>query len=199
MEEQALERVSTTTADNWETLFSLSLPEPDSLVALLAATMDPDQKALTFSSLNPNLRGVGHSVQQVQLASGTNGHGPKVNFIGYAINFGTHPVRAGGRVQRTVVRARRISSVYGLLKRVFGVSPASSSEPGHSRNSEPMHPVFSAMKCSSEIDPRSCEIYSTTVSRPVAAREPQERSFGSRPKNSWSRSSWLRREQVRPT
>jgi hypothetical protein len=115
VEEQAMDRVATANADDLHTLFSLCLPEQAANVAL-AAIMDNDQKGVTFSSLNPNLRVVGHAVQEVAVSPGPKQPAQTMKFVGFAVNFGAQFVQVAEYNGRWFVRDG-YDRCYGLLRR----------------------------------------------------------------------------------
>lgn len=114
VEEQAVDRVSQATADNLDSLFSVCLPERGGNVTL-AAIIDHDQKGVTFSSLNPNLRVVGHMIQEMEVASGPDQPGQAMKFVGFAINFGARFVQVAEYNGRWFVRDG-YHRCYGLLR-----------------------------------------------------------------------------------
>src|SRR5439155_11959986 len=61
-------RVAAAAQNDWDSLFSVCLPDPVP-PAKRPVIVDPDGKGITLSSLNPNLRVLGHFVQKTELSS----------------------------------------------------------------------------------------------------------------------------------
>ena len=121
VEEQAVERVSGASADDLNALFSLCLPEPGGNVTL-NAIIDHDQKGITFSSLNPNLRVVGHVIQEMEVWPAAGQPGQKMKFVGFAINFGVRFVQLAEYNDRWFVRDG-YHRCYGLLRQEINRIP----------------------------------------------------------------------------
>lgn len=115
VEDQAVERVAGASADDARTLFSLCLPEPPGPVRL-PAIVDPHQKALTFSSLNPNLRVGPYIVQEMNISPAPSQVGQAMKFAGFAINFGSPFVQVAEYKSRWFVRDG-YHRCYGFLRR----------------------------------------------------------------------------------
>ena len=93
VEEQAMERVDAAVrANNPQSVFSFCLPDPVGPEALKGA-IDPDQKGITFSSLNPNLRVAGLAGSEIDVATAPGQPAKRQNFIGFAVNFGSPSVQ----------------------------------------------------------------------------------------------------------
>lgn len=115
VEEEATDRASAVIADDPPSLFSFCLPDPAEGVNL-SGTIDPDQKGITFSSLNPNLRVVGHMFADVDVAIAPGGSARKQKFVGYSINFGAQFVQVAEYNGRWFVRDG-YHRMFGLLRR----------------------------------------------------------------------------------
>ena len=63
------ERVAAVREDDWEALFSLCLPDA-AAPTKRPLIIDPDGKGITLTSLNPNLRVLGHIIQKTELTAG---------------------------------------------------------------------------------------------------------------------------------
>lgn len=115
VQEQAVERANAVDLANPQSLFSFCLPETTSLTTLTGA-IDQDQKGITFSSLNPNLR-IGNCLgTDVEFAAVPGAPGRKEKFIGFAINFGVTFVQIAEYGGRWFVRDG-YHRTYGLLRR----------------------------------------------------------------------------------
>lgn len=86
--EQIEERTAAVSQDKWDELFLLCLPEARP-TEQMGALMEQSGKAITFSSLNPNLRVAGHATQEINVASTPNQPGVPMKFIGFVVNLGT--------------------------------------------------------------------------------------------------------------
>jgi hypothetical protein len=115
VEEQALERVKSVQVDDLQHLFSLCLPENGSEMVLSGA-LDHDQRGVTLSSLNPNLRVGGQLAfdMEVPVVAGTARRKEKV--VGFTINFGVNFVQIAEYEGRWFVRDG-YHRTYGLLRR----------------------------------------------------------------------------------
>jgi len=115
-EEQAVERADVAVqANDPQTLFSFCLPDPIGPAAL-PGTMDPDQRGITFSSLNPNLRVAGMAGSEMEVAAGPGQPTTRQNFIGFTISFGSPFVQVAEYNGRWFVRDG-YHRCYGLLRR----------------------------------------------------------------------------------
>jgi hypothetical protein len=87
VEEEAVERANAVITGDLQSLFSFCLPDPGEGVDL-SGTLDHDQKGVTFSSLNPNLRVGGHLLANIDVTAAPGGPTRKEKFVGYSVNFG---------------------------------------------------------------------------------------------------------------
>lgn len=115
MEEDAVERVRNVSADDLEGLYSLCLPDAGEGVDL-SGMLDHSRKAVTFSSMNPNLRVGSHMVTDIDVPITPGGPARKEKFIGYSINFGARFVQVAEYNGRWFVRDG-YHRTYGLLRR----------------------------------------------------------------------------------
>jgi hypothetical protein len=116
VEEQAMERVDAgARVDDPQSIFSFCLPDPTGLEALQGA-MDPDQKGITFSSLNPNLRVAGLAGSEIDVSVAPGLPPTKQHFIGFVINFGVPFVQVSEYNGRWFVRDG-YHRCFGLLRR----------------------------------------------------------------------------------
>jgi len=114
-EEQAVERANSVDISNPRNLFSFCLPESGSEITL-SGSLDHDQKAVTLSSLNPNLRVGGQLAIDMELPAIPGGPGKKEKVIGFAVNFGAGYVQIAEYKGRWFVRDG-YHRTYGLLRR----------------------------------------------------------------------------------
>lgn len=113
--EQTEERVANTAPDDWGSLFSLCLPDvraPQDLATLV----DPDGKALTLSSMDPNLRVAGSAIQEINVAMAAGQPGQNMKFLGFPVTFGTPFVQIAEYQGRRFVRDG-YHRCYGLLQK----------------------------------------------------------------------------------
>ncbi len=116
VEERAIERVDASVRPgDLQSIFSFCLPDPVGPEALQGA-MDHDQRGITFSSLNPNLRVAGLAGSEIDVAVVPGGRPVKQNFIGFAINFGVPFVQVAEYNGRWFIRDG-YHRCYGLLRR----------------------------------------------------------------------------------
>jgi hypothetical protein len=115
IEEEATERANAVIADDLQSLFSFCLPDPAEGIGL-SGTMDPDQKGITLSSLNPNLRIGGHIVADVDVVVAPGSPAQKQKFVGYSINFGARFVQVAEYNSRWFVRDG-YHRTFGLTRR----------------------------------------------------------------------------------
>jgi hypothetical protein len=122
VEEQAMERVDATVrADDVQSIFSFCLPEPVGREGLQGA-MDPDQKGITFSSLNPNLRVAGLAGSEIDVAFAPGQPPTKQSFIGFVVNFGAPFMQVAEYNGRWFVRDG-YHRCFGLLRRGISKIP----------------------------------------------------------------------------
>jgi hypothetical protein len=113
-EEQAVERANSVNLGDLHQLFSFCLPESGSEI-MLSGTLDHDQRGITLSSLNPNLR-VGTQLafdMEVPAVPGSSGRKEKV--VGFTINFGVKFIQIAEYQGRWFVRDG-YHRTYGLLR-----------------------------------------------------------------------------------
>jgi len=116
VKEQALERVDAEVkAHDLQSVFSFCLPDPSESVNLPGA-IDHDQKGITFSSLNPNLRIGGHAIVDLDVVAAPGQPSSKQKFIGFTINFGARFVQVAEYNHRWFVRDG-YHRCYGLLRK----------------------------------------------------------------------------------
>jgi hypothetical protein len=115
VQEQAMERANSVNIEDPVSLFSFCLPETTS-ATMLTGSIDQDQKGLTFSSLNPNLRVGNFLVTDVELSAAPGAPSRKEKFAGFAINFGARFVQIAEYNERWFVRDG-YHRTYGLLCR----------------------------------------------------------------------------------
>lgn len=115
VEEEATERANAVIVDDLQSLFSFCLPDPAEGIEI-SGTMDPDQKGITLSSLNPNLRVGGHMIADVDVAVAPGGPVQKQKFMGYSINFGARFVQVAEYNGRWFVRDG-YHRTFGLTRR----------------------------------------------------------------------------------
>ncbi len=114
VEEHAIERAKAVAAADLSSLFKFCLPDASEGVNLPGA-LDQDQKAITFSSLNPNLRVGNHLILDIDVPATPGVPGRKDKFIGYSINFGSQFVQVAQYNGRWFVRDG-YHRTYGLLR-----------------------------------------------------------------------------------
>ncbi len=115
VEEEVTQRAGAVIVGDLQSLFSFCLPDPAEAVNL-SGTMDPDQKGVTFSSLNPNLRVGGQMIADVDVAMAPGGPARKQKFVGYSINFGARFVQVAEYNGRWFVRDG-YHRTFGLMRR----------------------------------------------------------------------------------
>jgi len=115
VQEQAVERANAVDLENPQSLFSFCLPEANSLTTL-TGSIDQDQKGITFSSLNPNLRVGNFLAADVEIAAVPGAPCRKDKVIGFNINFGGRFVQIAEYNGRWFVRDG-YHRAYGLLCR----------------------------------------------------------------------------------
>jgi hypothetical protein len=115
VQEHSIERANAVTLEDQASLFSFCLPNPVDNIGLPGA-IDPDSKAVTFSSLNPNLRVGGHLIVDVDVAAAPGQPTTKQKFVGFGINFGGQFVQIAEYNHRWFVRDG-YHRCYGLLRR----------------------------------------------------------------------------------
>jgi hypothetical protein len=93
--DQAMERVQGITRHDWDRLFTVCLPEPTASPEL-RGFVDRNGKALTLSSLNPNLRITGQVVQDIP--------GQPVKFFGFGVDLPTSFVQVAEYRGRWLLR-----------------------------------------------------------------------------------------------
>jgi hypothetical protein len=122
VEEDAIARVDAAIqAHDLQGVFSFCLPDPAGPEALQGA-MDADQKGITFSSLNPNLRVAGLAGSQIDVAIAPGQPTMKHQFIGFVINFGAPFVQVAEYNGRWFVRDG-YHRCFGLLRRGIAKIP----------------------------------------------------------------------------
>jgi len=115
-EEQAIERVDAAIrADDLQCIFSFCLPDPVGRENL-PGTIDADQKGITFSSLNPNLRVGGMAGSEIDVAIAPGQPATRQHFLGFLINFGSPFVQIAEYNGRWFVRDG-YHRCFGLLRR----------------------------------------------------------------------------------
>ena len=114
-EEQALERANSVNLLDPQSLFSFCLPESGS-ETILHGALDLDQRGITLSSLNPNLRVGTQLGADVTLAAVPGGAGRKEKLIGFTINFGANFIQIAEYKERWFVRDG-YHRTFGLLRR----------------------------------------------------------------------------------
>jgi hypothetical protein len=87
-EEDAVGRANDTEIGDLKNLFSFCLPTLKNSVAL-AGSLDHDQKAITFSSLNPNLRIGSHVLLDIEVAPGPGLPTKTEKLVGFVVSFGS--------------------------------------------------------------------------------------------------------------
>jgi len=127
-EEQSMERVDAAIRpDDLGSIFSFCLPDPVGRESL-PGTVDADQKGITFSSLNPNLRVGGMGGSEIDVAIVPGQPATRQNFIGFAINFGSPFVQVAEYNGRWFVRDG-YHRCFGLLRRGISKVPCVSVRP----------------------------------------------------------------------
>lgn len=114
-QEHSIERANQVVSDDPRGLFSFCLPEPATEINLVGG-IDQDQKAVTLSSLNPNLRIAGHLILDIDVAQAPGQPARKQKFVGFAINYGAPFVQIAEYNGRWFVRDG-YHRCYGLLRR----------------------------------------------------------------------------------
>jgi hypothetical protein len=116
VEEQALERVDAgVDVHDLASIFSFCLPDPAGETNLPGA-LDHDQKGITFSSSNPNLRIGGQVVVPIDIAPAPGQPPSRQNFVGFIVTFGAQFVQVAEYNGRWFVRDG-YHRCYGLLRR----------------------------------------------------------------------------------
>src|SRR6266446_3485991 len=111
--EQVEERVEEATHGDLDRLFSICLPDQRS--EQFGGLIDQAGKAMTFSSLNPNLRVVGNIVQEIQLSNDPTQAPQPVKFAGFAVSLASSFIQIAEYRGRWFVRDG-YHRCYGLLK-----------------------------------------------------------------------------------
>jgi hypothetical protein len=115
VQEQSVERVNAVPVEDKAALFSFCLP--DSVNAInLPGVIDANKKAITFSSLNPNLRIGPHLMLDIDVAAAQGQPATKQKFVGFAINFGGQFIQIAEYNERWFIRDG-YHRCYGLLRR----------------------------------------------------------------------------------
>ncbi len=114
-EEDSVKRVNDAGIDNLQDLFSFCLPTLKDTVAL-AGSLDHDQKAVTFSSLNPNLRVGSHVILDIEVAPGPGLPTKAEKLVGFVVSFGSRFVQVVEYNDRWFLRDG-YHRCYGLLRR----------------------------------------------------------------------------------
>jgi hypothetical protein len=91
-EENAAQRAQAVVAEDLDSLFSFCLPEPG-MNAKVSGTIDRMNKAITFSSQNPNLRIGNPLVIDLDVPADPGLPSQKEKYLGVTIGFGTQFVR----------------------------------------------------------------------------------------------------------
>jgi len=91
-EENAAQRAQAVVAEDLDSLFSFCLPEPG-MKAKVSGTIDRVNKAITFSSPNPNLRIGNPLVIDLDVPAAPGLPSQKEKYLGFTIGFGTQFVR----------------------------------------------------------------------------------------------------------
>jgi hypothetical protein len=114
------DRVGETRPDDWQALFDLCLPveRPDEAIS---GTYDRDGKALTITSMNPNLRA--SAVQQVSRPTPTG----EQQMVGFNLSFGSNFLNVVAYRGRAFLKDGYHRS-YGLIKRGIRYAPCAFSE-----------------------------------------------------------------------
>jgi hypothetical protein len=115
VEEEAAKRASAVIAGDLQSLFSFCLPDPTDAIEL-SGMLDPDQKGITLSSMNPNLRFGGHLVVDVDIAMAPGGPTRKQKFLGFSVNLGAQFVQVAEYNGRWFVRDG-YHRTFGLMQR----------------------------------------------------------------------------------
>ncbi len=115
VQEHATDRANAVVTNDPESLFSFCLPDQAEDTHLPGA-IDQDQKAITFSSLNPNLRIGGHAAVEVELPTVVGQPPTKRQLIGFFITFGASFLQIAEYNGRWFVRDG-YHRCYGLLRR----------------------------------------------------------------------------------
>jgi hypothetical protein len=121
-EEQALERANSVKIGDLGQLFSFCLPDPESEITLTGA-LDHNQRGITLSSLNPNLRVGGQLSFDIDVAVVPGSPGRKERVVGFTVNFGAKFVQIAEYQGRWFVRDG-YHRTYGLLRRGIQQIPA---------------------------------------------------------------------------
>jgi hypothetical protein len=121
VEEQAIERANAVATNDLQSLFEFCLPAVSEAVKLPGA-LDHNQKGVTFTSLNPNLRVGNHLVLDIDVPAGVGVPGRKEKFLGYSISFGTQFIQVADYNGRCFVRDG-YHRTYGLLRRGIDCVP----------------------------------------------------------------------------
>jgi hypothetical protein len=120
-EDHAVERATSADLSDPSNLFSFCLPT-NGLQAILSGSMDHDQKAITLSSLNPNLRVGGQLAIDMEVPAVPGSQGKKEKVVGFAINFGANFVQIAEYNGRWFVRDG-YHRTYGLLRQGIQHAP----------------------------------------------------------------------------
>jgi hypothetical protein len=120
-EEDAVKRAENLVADDLNSLFSFCLPDRGGTIKI-AGSLDQDNKAVTFSSLNPNLRVGGQLIVDLDVSPGPGLPAKKEKVVGFIVNFGVPFVQVAEYNGRWFLRDG-YHRCYGLLKRSINVIP----------------------------------------------------------------------------
>lgn len=101
--DHAMDRVARLEPDDFEGLFSVCLPEPAPTTDL-ECIVDPDHRALTFFSPNPNLRLGRPGIQERTLPSGSVPPAGNIDLSGFALTLGLPFIQIGELNGRWFVR-----------------------------------------------------------------------------------------------
>jgi len=115
VQEHAIDRVNDVSTDDQAGLFSFCLPLPSDVINL-QGMIDQDKKAVTFSSLNPNLRIGGQMMLDIDVAVAPGQPSTRQKFVGFGINFGGQFLQIAEYNQRWFVRDG-YHRCYGLLRK----------------------------------------------------------------------------------
>lgn len=113
--EHAVDRANAVVINDPKSLFSFCLPDLAN-EATVPGALDADQRAITFSSLNPNLRIGGHAVIEMDAAAAAGQPPTRQKVVGFTINFGAQFIQVAEYNGRWFVRDG-YHRCYGLLRR----------------------------------------------------------------------------------
>jgi len=115
VEDDAAKRAEAVAPNDVDGLFSFCLPQPGPGLTL-TARIDPDRKALTFRSLDPNF-GIGQPLMaDIEVAQAPGQPGRKEKFIGFPLHFGSPFIQVVEFKGRLFLK-NGYHRCYGLLQR----------------------------------------------------------------------------------